>query len=158
MCFEYIYVWHKLSICFPSLCKWHVFKLYSCCFWKKSRSFVQFLCYFQIHERKRLLACIFFSPVRLAHFLKCIFVFVCVCARVCVRALHFFAFVFLHGCVSILTFPHSVGKWEAESRETSCWIHTIWKTRRKRAGLTLRSTWRLWRLLWYQPSFYTDLL
>lgn len=77
---------------------------------------------------------------------------VCVGVRV-VSVLCIFVFVLLHGCVSILTFPHGVGKWEVESRETSCWIHTICKTRRKRAGLTLRSTWRLGRQLWYQPSF-----
>lgn len=156
LCALNILVWHKLSICFPSLCKWNIFKLYSCCFGKKSREALCSSCVTFRSMSESGYQLVSFS--RLAHFLKCIFVFVCVCARVCVRALHFFAFVFLHGCVSILTFPHSVGKWEAESRETSCWIHTIWKTRRKRAGLTLRSTWRLWRLLWYQPSFYTDLL
>lgn len=76
-----------------------------------------------------------------------------VCAqRVCVvPVLYIFAWVFLHGCVSILTFPHSSGKWEAASQETHCRIHTVWKTRRKRAGLTLRCTWRLWRLRPYQP-------
>ncbi len=87
-------------------------------------------------------------------FFKRMFVFVCVFVCKSVISLHYiFEFAFLHGRTSILTFSHTVGKWEADSQETPCWIHTIWKTRRKKAGLTLRSIRCLWRQLRYQPSF-----
>ena len=90
----------------------------------------------------------------LAWFFWCIFLFACVCSSVCSSSCSSFS----HLCFCLHASPsrHSyteLGREEWESQDTSCWIHTVWKARRERAGLMLTSTWQLWHQLWYQPFF-----
>lgn len=100
---------------------------------------------------------VLFSHVAKAYLFKCMPVFICTCVLMCKPVCCFCALPFLHSsfcmAASSTWHSHTVWKWKAVSQETCCWIHTVWKTSLKTAGLALRSTWHIWHQLCYQPSF-----
>lgn len=101
---------------------------------------------------------VLFSHVAKAHLFKSMPMFICVClcwcASLCaVSVPYHFLYSSLCMAASSTWHSHTVWKWKAESQETCCRIHTVWKTSLKTAGLTLWSTWHIWRQLCYQPSF-----